>query len=283
MDRPSLLRVLATAVLLSAGYERPHANQATAGNARTVLAAVVTSQGRPVVDVDVDDFVVTEGGAAREVLDVHVADYPLAIILDDREPSRAALGPIRRAARRFVERVGERPVALVGLSGGTQPTLDVPREQVMEDIEKLAAAPSTVASPLEVIASAATLLRSSGAPFSAIVVVAAGAVDASAPVRGELLPLILESGAAVHVVQSLPAASDPAGAGDLLRVVADQTRGQFTPIFSSASYDVAIDRLADRLAIEMMVQYIVPPGPRAGDVQVGVRKPGARVVGLGVR
>jgi hypothetical protein len=45
----------------------------------------------------------------------------------------------------------------------------------------------------------------------------------------------------------------------------------------------ALDRLADRLAIEMMVQYLVPPGPREGDAKVGVRIPGARVVGLGVR
>jgi len=68
-----------------------------------------------------------------------------------------------------------------------------------------------------------------------------------------------------------------------LRVIADQTKGQFTAIFSPASFDAALDRLADRLAIEMMVQYVVPPGPRAGDVRVGVRIPGARVIGLGVK
>ena len=68
-----------------------------------------------------------------------------------------------------------------------------------------------------------------------------------------------------------------------MRLVADQTRGQFTAIFAAPSYDAALDRLADRLAIELMVQYLVPPGPKAGDVQVGVRVPGARVVGLGVK
>ena len=68
-----------------------------------------------------------------------------------------------------------------------------------------------------------------------------------------------------------------------MRLVADQTRGQFTAIFSSASYDAALDRLADRLAIELMIQYMVPAGPKVGDVRVGVRMPGARVVGLGVR
>jgi len=41
--------------------------------------------------------------------------------------------------------------------------------------------------------------------------------------------------------------------------------------------------LADRLAIEMMVRYLVPEGPRVGDAKVGVRVPGGLVVGLGVR
>ena len=52
---------------------------------------------------------------------------------------------------------------------------------------------------------------------------------------------------------------------------------------ADTSFAAALDRLADRLSIEIMVEYLVPEGPRRGDVQVGVRKPGARVVGLGVR
>ncbi len=55
--------------------------------------------------------------------------------------------------------------------------------------------------PLDTIARAAALLKDTGAPFSAVIVIAAGPVDATAPVRGDLLPMILESGAAVHVVR----------------------------------------------------------------------------------
>ena len=39
----------------------------------------------------------------------------------------------------------------------------------------------------------------------------------------------------------------------------------------------------DRLASEMVIEYIVPPRSSATDIQVGVRIPGARVRGLGVR
>ena len=277
--------VLAAAAVAWPGAA-PSAAQAVVGNARTVLAAVVTMQGRPVVDVDVDDFVVTEGTEPREVLDVHVADYPLAIVLDDRPESAGSLPDTCRAARRFIERVGERPIALLTLSGTGEPLVDLEqgRDAALERLLSVTPSTEPPAAPFEVIARAARLLQDSGAPFSAVVVIAGAAVDATAPVRGELLPRILESGAAVHVVQKAEAGTSPEpGSGDLLRVLADQTRGQFTAIFSNPSYEAAVDRLADRLAIEMMVQYLAPAGPRTGDVRVGVRKPGARVVGLGVK
>ena len=73
------------------------------------------------------------------------------------------------------------------------------------------------------------------------------------------------------------------GAMEYVRRLVDQTHGQFTPIYSAASYQVALDRLADRLASEMMIEYIVPPRSAATDIQVGVRIPGARAHGLGVR
>ena len=215
----------------------PAPAQSRLGNGRTVLAAVVDERGLPVVDVGLDDFVVTEGAEPRVVLDVHVADYPLAVVVDDRPATLATAAAVRAAARRFIQRVGERPVALLRLTDGGHPlaTLDDGRPVVL--------------------------------------------------VRGELLPAIIDSGAAVHVVQAQGVGDTPADDAptDLLRVVADQTRGQFTAIYSAASYEAALDRLADRLAIEMMVQYLAPDGARTGDVRVGVRRPGARVVGLGVK
>ncbi len=118
---------VATVVLLIAAANVMRVTaQSGLGSARTVLAAVVSGQGRPVVDVGLDDFVVTEGNAARDILDVHVADYPLAIVLDDRAEFASSIAAVGAAARRFIQRVGERPVALLRLSSGAQPlvTLD---------------------------------------------------------------------------------------------------------------------------------------------------------------
>jgi len=49
------------------------------------------------------------------------------------------------------------------------------------------------------------------------------------------------------------------------------------------SYGAALDRLADKLSAELMIQYLIPPDEAGGDVRVGVRRPGSRVVGLGVK
>lgn len=274
----------AGALLFSCPAGQAHAQSVAA---RTVLAAVVDARSRPVVDVSPDDFVVKEGEQEREVLDVHVADYPLALLLDDR-PGVGAIASIRSAARRFIQRVGERPIALFRLSDATTPltTLDDARPVVLDRVGALAEGTATSTSPLDTVANAAAMLKDSGAPFSAVVIVAGGPFDATAAVRGELLPQVIESGAAVHVVQAQPAstgAMDAATTPDLLKLIAEQTRGQFTPIFSSASYDAALDRLADRLAIELMLQYLTTDGPSPGDVRVGIRRPGAQVVGLGVR
>ena len=70
--------------------------------------------------------------------------------------------------------------------------------------------------------------------------------------------------------------------GPAIRALAEQSRGEFTTIYSAASFQAALDRLADSLAAEMMIEYIVPVGSKPNDVKVGVHIAGARVHGLGV-
>lgn len=252
--------------------------------ARVLLATVVDARGRTMVDFGVDDFVVSEGSRNREVLDVHVADYPVALLLDDQAPE--ALWPAMQAAAiRFIIRIGERPVMIATLSNDGQliSALDAGRDMALERLRTFTPARGGTPTALAAIAGASRQLTATESPFLAVVVVSAGAIDAADPVRADLLPGIVTSGASVHVVEErqTPTAANVSD-GDLLKVIADQTRGQYTTIYSSASFSIALDRLADRLAAELMIQYLVPPGDRTGDAKVGVRRPGALVMGLGV-
>jgi len=142
----------------------------------------------------------------------------------------------------------------------------------------LSASQTPVLMPIEAVALAAKAVKENGSPFSAIIVVSAHSIDAAQPQNTRLLPDIFDSGAVVHVVSR---ATAPRLQAELLRDLADQTRGNFTMVFSVPSYAIALNNLADRLGTEMMVEYFAPPGP-AGEVQIGVRIPGAHVRGLRV-
>jgi hypothetical protein len=253
------------------------------GASRTVLATVVDNRGRTMVDVDPDDFVVRETGQPREVLSVRVADYPIVVVLDNAQDADD-FETIRQAAARFIGRVGHRPV---GIALAEPPeiisTLDDDRAVVVDRLESVKASASGQ-TLLQGVVTAARAIQEVGAPFSAIVVVSATPVSS---IPTELLTPILESGATVHVVvlgNATGETSDTPGRSmETLRALTEETRGQFTPIYAAASYQAALDRLADRIAPELMVEYLVPVGSSSGnDVQLGVRIAGARVNGRGV-
>jgi hypothetical protein len=231
-----------------------------------------------------DDFVVSEAGEVRDVLDVHVADYPVAVLIDDTT-DEIALTWMKAAVARFINRVGERPIAVATLSRPSPPvaSFSSSRAEALAGVSAIRPSGDS-AQPLPALANLSRLISDTGSSFSTIVVVSGRAIDASREVDGQLLPSILESGAVVHVVGSRsPGATDLDGTSDLLKVLTDQTHGQYTTIYTPASFAIALDRLADRLSTELMVEYLVPPDGSPGDVRIGVRRPGSQVVGLGVK
>ena len=251
------------------------------GASRTALAMVADARGRAIVDIEADDFVVRETGRPRDVLSVRVADYPIAVVLDSSAGAAGDFVMMREAAARFIGRIGHRPIA-VALSDPARliAAFDDDRSVVMEAVGKTTSGGANEGL-FQGIIDAAHAISENGSPFSAIVVVSASPL---ADVPNELLKPILDSGATVHVIVAGGQSQAPSRSAEMLRALADETRGQFTTIYSSASYQVALDRLADRLAPQLMVEYVVPVGSTSGnDVQLGVRIPGARVIGLGVK
>ena len=260
---------------------------------RVVLAVVTDTRGRAIVDLELDDFVIEEDDKAQEVFGVRVADYPVTILLDNGLDARADFASLKAAAARFIARIGERAVALGTLANppAMLSSFEDDRETALARIEDLQVSPTRVLMPLDAVALAAQHIQRTGTPFSAIVVIAARPIAATQPESIGLLRPIFESRAFVHAVirqspGTTPRGRGPLGAprldGNLVRDLSEQTGGHYTTVFSAPSYAVALDRLADRMAGEVMVEYLVAGADAPGNVRVGVRIPGARVRGLGV-
>jgi hypothetical protein len=270
----------------AASVQSPTADSQT-GASRVALATVLDAKNHPILDVGIDDFVIQESGAAREVLSVRPADYPIVLLLDTGLDARGDFQMIRKAAAHFLERIGQRPVA-IGTLGGT-PTLvaglDDERDAVVTKLAALDAPTNAPSALLRGAALAADTIRATGALFSAIVILSSSSLDASGGSPDPMIASIIDSNAILHVVANR-AVQATAGSGfrpaAALRALAEQSRGEFTTIYSAASFQSALDTLAERLTSELMIEYIVPVGSKPNDVKVGVRLVGARVRGLGV-
>jgi hypothetical protein len=262
------------------------ADQQQTGASRVALASVTDPRNRPFVDVSADDFVIQEAGVAREVLSVRPADYPIVVLLDTGSEARADFPLMQAAAAHFIERIGQRPIALGTLGGAPamQTTFEDDRKTVLARLGALAAEASAGSMLLKGTALAAQTIRATGTLFSCVVILSATAADASQEPVDEMMAPVIDSNATLHVIANRPGQTAAGGArsNPSLRALAEQSRGDFTVVYSAASYQAALDRLADRLTSEMMIEYLVPVGSKPHDVKVGVRIIGARVRGLGV-
>jgi hypothetical protein len=260
--------------------------------ASRVVLASVTDGSKAIVDLDADDFAITEDGSPREILTVYPADYPVVVLLDNGAEAGSDLPDIRRAAARFIERIGQRAIGLGTLSDPPAiiAGLGEDREVLFAKLAALEASPAQGLAPVRAVANAARAILQAQTPFGAVVAVSTRGPEVNEPEPMSLLSDVFERNVIIHVISRHPPGGVPSAepvrvpsGGDVLRDLARQTRGEYTPVFSAASYLIALDRLADRMATEMMVEYLVPSGQALkADVRVGVRMPGARVRGLGV-
>src|SRR5438034_736524 len=167
------------AALLAVLFSAP-APQQTA-ESRTALVTVSDARNRSIVDLGPDDFVITERGQSREILDARPADYPIVVLVDAGAAARSGFPEIRRAVGRFLARLGQRAVELgtLGDPPATLATFDDERSVVMERLERMTAGEEGNTLALQAAAAAARRLRDAGSRFSAIVIVSASPVDAS--------------------------------------------------------------------------------------------------------
>ncbi len=278
---PLVLALSVIAAVAKSGSAEPQT-----GASRVALATVVDPRNHPLLDVGADDFVIQEGGTAREVLSVRPADYPIVVLLDNGSAASADFPQIRKAVGHFIDRIGQRPLA-IGTFGDPPKlvtTFEDDRSTVMARLDAIEADTTAGSLMLQGAARAGQVIRSTGSLFSAIVIVSATPIDASRNPQDEMIAQVVDSGAILHVIvnRATQSSGGDIRPGPALRAIAEQTRGEYTTIYSAASYQAALDRLADRLTSELMIEYLVPVGSKPNDVKVGVRLVGARVRGLGV-
>jgi hypothetical protein len=280
-----LAAFIAALTALSVGAQSASPDSQT-GASRIALASVTDPRNRPLVDVSADDFVIQEAGVAREVLSVRPADYPIVVLIDTGHDADADFPLLQKAAAHFIDRIGQRPIAL-GTFGGPPrmlTTFEDERQTVMARLGAIAVDTSAGSLLLKGTSVAAETIRATGALFSSIVILSATQADASQESPDEMMAPVVDSNATLHVIANRPGQTAAGGqrSNPALRALAERSRGEFTVIYSAASYQAALDRLADRLSGEMMIEYLVPVGSKPNDVKVGVRIIGARVRGLGV-
>src|SRR5258705_264106 len=166
--------MIAFMLALAAAASTPSQSSATSsqtGASRVALATVADPRGRPLLDVGADDFVVQEAGAAREILSVRPADYPIVLLLDNGSDARGEFELMRRAAAHFIERIGQRPLAL-GTFGGAPKLIagfDDDRETVMARLAEIRDT-NAGSSLLQGAALGAEAIRPTGTLFSSIVI-----------------------------------------------------------------------------------------------------------------
>src|SRR5438876_7264503 len=161
-------------------------------DSRTALVTVSDARSRFIVDLGPDDFVITEAGQAREIVDARMADYPVVVLVDTSGAARESFPDIRKAVGRFLARLGQRPIALGTLS--SPPTvvesLEEDRARAAARLDALTVNGEPESLVLQSAAAAARTLREAGSRFSAIVIVAASALDPGRDTPEELIAAI---------------------------------------------------------------------------------------------
>ena len=279
-------------VTLVAAPPAPPVPQEVRPSARVLYVNVTDRSGATVPNLTAADFVVKEGGKARDVLEVEPATAPLriALIVDDN-----GTGLFRYGVARFIERLQGRAVfALSTVAGQHLKIVDYTANvgELSEAIGRLTARPGTAdgGQLLEGIFETAKDLRKRRAPRAVIVVLTVGGEEHSTLPAHHVLDELRQSGAALHVfavessaLASMVAVTKPAALlGEnlnLSEVLGDgpkQSGGQHEEIVATAGIVAGLQRLAESLTHQYAIAYARPQKSN-GKISISVKQPGVTV------
>jgi hypothetical protein len=291
----AVVRLLATVLMTAAISAQPAS--------RFVLASVTAPSGEPLVGLAADDFIVSDGGELREVLNATPAAYPVAVLVDTSQAARTEFITLRNAVRQFVDRLSGRDVALYTFGERALRVVDFTRDtaKLHKAVDSLFAGPNADSHVLDAIIEASADIRRRESPVTLMTVVSAGGNDQSNRTPREVFDAVLSTRTIVHVVDMrTPRASGRLNnvrgrrstTGDrsaeaalaleeVMRGLAGRTEGSYHLIYSASGYQPNLDALQRTLAAEMVVEYAAPNGGPAM-LRMGTRIAGAAVRGIGL-
>jgi hypothetical protein len=259
---------------------------------RTVIVSVVDSQGAPVGDLTVKDFVVRENGLAREVTRVAPAPAPshVAVLVDDSQATTGLPPYLRPALTAFVKQLGtmSEPPQVAFWTFGERPTRRVnfskDLEPVQKEIARLFPVTGAGAYLLEAIGEAVAELRRRNAERPVIVAfVAEAGPEFSSQLEKQVSEALRSIGASLWTV-TLQVGAQPMGtteARERARVLGETTRasgGTNDVLLTPQGLETAFSRLGTALTQRYAVTYgrpesLIPPDT----IDVEVRRADLRV------
>jgi Ca-activated chloride channel family protein len=254
---------------------------------RTIYASVLDQSEAPVPGLSAADFIVREGGTAREVLRVSPATEPLqiAVLVDTSNAIEPHILELRRALSAFFkEMAGKHEIALIGF--GERPTVLVDYTRDLSRLEKgiglVFARPDSGAYLLEAIIEASRGLQRRKATRPVIVSILTEGPEFSDRYHQTVFDELRESRATFHslALNKRSVSTDPS-ARELDLVLSDGTRmtgGRREDLLTAMALSSELRSLAAELNNQYLVVYSRPRVLIPADtLEVSVKRSGLTV------
>src|SRR5262245_2231065 len=283
LARPLTLALAAVVCLLGATFS------AQGPRERTLYVSAVDEKGEPVEGLGLNDFIVREDGAPREVLRVSRAIEPIdiAILVDDSAASEQLIPRVREALRPFVARMSDgNQIALIALAD--RPTILANYTSNPTLLEKgigllwpRTRAGSTL---LDAIYEVSRGLQKRETPRAVIIPVITDGGDFANRQYDQVMQEVKRASVAIHAVTvGNFNSTDDEELRNRGRVLAEGTRisgGQRVNLLTPMAVPQALDRLGRELSSQYKVVYghpesLIPPTK----FDVSARRPGITMRG----
>jgi Ca-activated chloride channel homolog len=247
--------------------------QTAAARERTLFVSAVDSKGEPIDNLRVNDVVVREDGARREVLRISQAVEPIdiALLVDNSAAAEDAISHVREALKRFVGTMAaDNQIAIVALAD--RPTIFVDytsdRKRLDDGIGRLFSMATSGATLLDALFEVSTGLRKRETPRAVIVPIVTDGIEFSNRYHRDVIDAVKSANAPVHAVAigNFELSNEQAlrERALVLDMGTKESGGQRVTVLAPQGVGNALDKLARELSSQYKVVYgrpesLIPP------------------------